>query len=456
MSWSEVNLDYHEIHAKFGGCLKKYYPSLITGGNAVSANVQTAKFKAHLGKILDTMKASEEKLKLNDALSIPVLSSSVLRYIIDNSNLEDLYLLKSLYEDMCEYFKKTPEQFVVIDLFDTELPSNNKNILYLEEKNKDYIMKVEDLHLKIINLSGIAGGSEFSSWSSAKVYTKEEAFGDMKIKPTECADNGEICSSKPVLEKIKEITKTTDIKDALKAAKEKTNCDSESCVIQAIGLPSDVVTRELELNFKASGPRDSRALLSNFNIDNTLMRWAREFDDFFCCPFAMMDFDKTKESLATVSIVDVYVGNYVLNLGQYGKVKRPNRTFACVLNTDVSTGPGLHWVAIFADMRDENHVTLEYFNSTGNPIRKPVIILFERWRKELMTPRKDFKGFKNVTIESVTSLSHQSRSDNNGCGVYSLNYCRSRLEGKPFKFFEEKLIDQETIYEFRKYLFRDK
>ncbi len=278
---------------------------------------------------------------------------------------------------------------------------------------------------------------------------EQKLFKDLIIKPTECTGDGEICSSKPVQEKMLEVAGTYDIEEALNKLKEKTDCKSESCVIQSkiLKLPGSVIEKELEINFKPKGPRNSTALLSNINIDNNMVRWAREYDNFFPCPFAMMDFDKTHESFSTISMPDVYNGNYVLDLGSFGKVKRKNNCFGCVVNTDTSNGPGKHWVAVFVDMRKPD-ATIEYFNSVGNPPPKPMIVWLERTKKTL-------NGlFKSVTVHSVTSVEHQFKDTE--CGVYSLFYIRKRLEGEDFSFFEDKdlIIKDDLIKNFRKFLFR--
>jgi len=233
------------------------------------------------------------------------------------------------------------------------------------------------------------------------------------------------------------------------------SCDSESCVIthpsfRKFGNSSGLATTnqingELETRFKAVGPREGNSLLSNVHIDETLQRWARVFTKFYCCPFAMMDFELNDDKLGKINISEVFEGKVPLEIGRKEVVLRPANTFACVLNTDTSSGPGKHWVALFVDNRDPV-CTIEYFNSAGNPPTKPVV----RW----MAKAKKRLAHKGVAAEivAVTDVDHQESQTE--CGVYTLYYVRRRLEGTPYTFFFERLVPDDLMTEFRKHCFR--
>jgi hypothetical protein len=65
----------------------------------------------------------------------------------------------------------------------------------------------------------------------------------------------------------------------------------------------------------------------------------------------MIDFEITNSELATFDWRQLY--------------KQGFRTFGSVINTDKSTGGGIHWFAVFGDFRDASAPTIEYFNSSG-------------------------------------------------------------------------------------------
>jgi hypothetical protein len=202
----------------------------------------------------------------------------------------------------------------------------------------------------------------------------------------------------------------------------------------------------LERSFKAAGPRDSLALLSNFNIDETLQRWARIYPRFFPCPFAMIDFDRNGDLFGTVDLPAVLAGRVAADLGPaHGKVRRPCDTFGCVVNTDPSHLGGHHWFAMFVDCRAEPW-TVEYFNSVGSPPPKPIVGWQERTRAALAALGKQ------VRAVIATDLDHQDSQTE--CGLYSLYYIRRRLEGVPHTFFATERIPDAAMTEFRKHIFR--
>lgn len=265
-------------------------------------------------------------------------------------------------------------------------------------------------------------------------------------------------------------TADTPAAAAVRKAAAALKCDSESCVLVSLARARAVsdaeVRREFAHNFKPVGPRLGRALLSNSNIDNTLKRWADEFPDFCPCPFAMADFETNGDAFASADPA---------RLRTEGEAKgEPCRTFACVHNTDVSTGGGKHWVAVFVDMRADpagkDPWSVEYFNSAGHPPARPVVRWMERTRAQLEAARRQMAdasrapaardaGARDASTplavsRAVTSVAHQ-RSQTE-CGPYSLYYIRRRLEGAPVETFTDPKvrISDEAMEEFRRYLFR--
>lgn len=267
----------------------------------------------------------------------------------------------------------------------------------------------------------------------------------------ECVDeSGEPCSSRAVVHAIQSFV--IDVaagagaspKQAIGLAAAALNCDSESCILTHPDFRQYVVDtraldRDLEVRFKPVGPRDSTALLSNFNIDDTLRRWARAFPEFYPCPFAMMDFDRNGDQFGSIDLAQL--------LAAAGGAAA--ECFGCVINTDVSSGPGKHWVAVFVDGRPAAAApwTVEYFNSSGNPPPRAMVHWMERARAGLAAARGG-----PVRSLPVTDVDHQeSRTE---CGVYALYYIRRRLEGTPPEFFTRNVVPDADMVAFRKHLFR--
>jgi len=321
----------------------------------------------------------------------------------------------------------------------------------------------------------------------------KKLLDDLTTTPNECAEDvdrapGAPCSSKKMIGAITEFiqekhpdastgvksahlpTATTTDAATVRGAAAALGCDSESCVITHPSLRSFIVDQnimsrrdikqELDLRYKAAGPRDNVNLLSNVHLDETLRRWARVFPEFFPCPFAMIDFDRNGDYLGRVDLPKILRGEVSANLGPgIGHVRRKFTCFGCIVNTDVSSGPGKHWVELFVDARPPpgEPWTVEYFNSAGNPPPKAIVKWMERTRDDLARYRATLPGCedkKKCPVESisVTSVDHQDSQTE--CGVYTLYYIRRRLEGTSYKFFFEEFVPDAAMTAFRAHIFR--
>ena len=260
---------------------------------------------------------------------------------------------------------------------------------------------------------------------------------------------------------------STDEAQAVRRAALVLGCNSESCIVThpkfrsfVAGLENiggtHLLDIELDRRFKTEGPRNSTHLLSNFNIDGVLQEWAVTFPEFYNYNFNMMDFEVVGGSLARTDVAGILEGRESQNLGKMGGlIQRPCNTFGCVLNTDVSTGHGKHWVAVFGDCRGEGEWTVEYFNSAGNAPPGPVTRWLENSAARLMEyrmahPRKF--GVGEVTSIPLTDIRHQDSQTE--CGLYTLYYIRRRLEGAPLSEFRSARIPDNAMVEFRKHIFR--
>lgn len=320
-------------------------------------------------------------------------------------------------------------------------------------KTDDNIITNDIISSDIIHTDDIIGGednieniNEINSGDNVLITNTNES---------ECNNNTGVCSSEKIVNLMSKFIQSSGNKEeVVKKIEQKLKCDSESCVLihpefdkfikDEIG-DNNIIKYELNKNFKTKGPRSNTNLLSNFNIDETLLRWGREFNDFYPCPFSMIDFKIISNTFGIINLADIVNGKIfyfdLLNDKHYG----PFKTFACVLNTDVSTGRGKHWVCIFVDCRS-NIWTIEYFNSSGNPPHYDVNEWMEKQRSNLL------KIHNKVETITVTNIVHQK--SNTECGMYVLYYIRSRLDGISYNHFLTKRIDDSDVTKFRKHVFR--
>jgi hypothetical protein len=216
------------------------------------------------------------------------------------------------------------------------------------------------------------------------------------------------------------------------------DCNSESCVLKrkdfATFASKNGLGDILDKFFKPAGPSTTFGLLSNFNIDDVIDQFEERFANrkFLHIPFQMRDFEKVGTGLATVDIAD--------------KFRKDYKTFGVVLNTDSSSGNGIHWFCLFGEHIGDK-IILEYFNSSGRPPLQEVQAWLQKTKHHL------YKSL-NVPVEIHYSTGIRFQSDEHSCGVYCLCYIWLRLENVSPKWFKAENFGDKLMHKARKNLFR--
>ena len=103
-----------------------------------------------------------------------------------------------------------------------------------------------------------------------------------------------------------------------------------------------------------------------------------------------------------------------------------------IINTDVSTGTGIHWYAMFVDLKRN---IISFFDSYGEKPYKETMIIAERIRD-------DFQGGNKLKIE-WNKKRHQY--DDYNCGMYSMYFIIKKLEGKTMAEINRSKIDTKKM-----------
>lgn len=234
------------------------------------------------------------------------------------------------------------------------------------------------------------------------------------------------CMSKNAENEILKKVGVKNIDDAI----DKVKCGTEKCVVKEV-----LGEHHVELNrYKRNGPANNDDLLSNHDIDGKLKELAQKYKDFYPIKFQMIDFEKQQTELANIDFVDLREKGY--------------KRFAVVLNTDTSDGPGEHWFVLYIDFTNPNLCVIEYFNSSGRVLYSEV----EKWVAKIRN--KIFKeSDSHCEYIHTSKIVHQKSKTE--CGVYSLYYIWSRLEGVKWQYFRDNRIPDGDMYKFRKSLFHE-
>lgn len=100
--------------------------------------------------------------------------------------------------------------------------------------------------------------------------------------------------------------------------------------------------------------------------------------------------------------------------------KKGKTQFGIVFNTDVSSGPGEHWVAVFCDVRPElEHPRMTYFDSYAQSPEPEIKTLMRQWKRDWDASLQHTKPME-LTYNKTR---HQYKDSE--CGMYCLyfHYC---------------------------------
>lgn len=283
-------------------------------------------------------------------------------------------------------------------------------------------------------------------------------------KVSECAFhvNGEhgVCAPKPTINRVRKFlislpgysesaVKSYSDEEVIKTAKTELKVDTEAAVYESPRVRDLIggaaVRKTLMDYFKAEGPADSTALLDNFNIDETLSKWALHSEQmfkgkkFYHIPFQMIDFAHQGTELSTLDIKKLMDDGY--------------SSFGVILNTDRSSGRGKHWFALYGDLAhkgtSDDPIILEYFNSSGNSPMSEVSDWMESTQQALL---KDHGIYADIYRSAKRRLQNSMTE----CGVWSLMYILSRLKGHGSDWFYKTSANDADMIKLRKFLFRNK
>jgi hypothetical protein len=177
--------------------------------------------------------------------------------------------------------------------------------------------------------------------------------------------------------------------------------------------------------------------LSSLDIDNVEKDFMHVFSKYKYLGAIPIDFDKKSEtgkcivsSLCSIKIKDLYDKGY--------------RQIGIVFNTDVSSGPGQHWIALFANLDPKyENARITYFDSYSKKPEPEIQRLMFRWKEQW-----DSTGIHNKPTE-LTYNSTRHQYEDSECGMYCLYFHWCCLVGIPM----ENRVPDDVVRSFRGVLY---
>lgn len=201
-------------------------------------------------------------------------------------------------------------------------------------------------------------------------------------------------------------------------------------------IVAHMITKQKAPDSWVTNPTD---WLSDHDIVKVEKEFEELFKDYKFLGCVTIDFDlKSPEGQC---IVDTLCSTKLRDLYKKGKTK-----LGIVFNTDVHTGPGEHWMAVYCDISPDVNPRITYFDSYAKKPEKEVQRLMLRWSDEWNST-----GIHDKPMETTYNTTrHQFK--NSECGMYSLFFHHCCLNNIPM---DEKIPD-DVMNAFRNVLFRTK
>lgn len=216
-------------------------------------------------------------------------------------------------------------------------------------------------------------------------------------------------------------------------------CDNESCWIDKTNLDYSE-KRKLHGNYRPRMPSEwktnPREWLDTFSIQNVLRQYQKKHKDFFFPGAVPIDFDHRFSQ-------NNCVVNELCNIDVNGLLKRGKNKLGVVFNLDKHNESGSHWIGMFAHL---NEGKIYFFDSYGYEPPNEVKILINRIKSQL-----ESNGI--ATKVQYNDIRHQRKHSE--CGTYCIHFIVKMLEGESFENISKNIIDDDTMFSYRKLFFND-
>lgn len=224
------------------------------------------------------------------------------------------------------------------------------------------------------------------------------------------------------------------------------DCKSESCWVTLNEIIRHLTPDELNRFKNSFRPQMPRTWLKNKNewastsdIEKVLKQYEEHHKDFKCYGALPMDFDlKHGNSCVSGDLCNIDLKEHMEN----GKHK-----IGSVFNLDDHDEPGSHWVSLYMELKPccRENPSIYYFDSIADKPTKEINNLVDNLSEQ----------YKSMTGEDMeflyNDIQHQKR--NTECGIYSIHFITSMLEGKDFDDYIKEIKRDDYMEKYRDFYY---
>lgn len=204
------------------------------------------------------------------------------------------------------------------------------------------------------------------------------------------------------------------------------NMNFDSCILKNYDAQFNKLVKK---TFKPRGPDGQYDWLSSIDIANVMEQYMKKYKDFVFFGPLPIDFANFESGLNKLNLK---------------KLRKTKKKIGIIFNTDPSYKSGEHWISMFIDLENK---TICFFDSVGSTPPPEVIVFMNKMIKMA-------KEQLNIRLKKIINTK-QHQYKNTECGVYSLYFIISRLQGKSCDFINNKIVKDEEINKMRKKFFRN-
>lgn len=188
--------------------------------------------------------------------------------------------------------------------------------------------------------------------------------------------------------------------------------------------------------------KDPKTWLSNVDIDAVMQQYARVTKKFVYMGTWPTDFaERIKDSGKCVRMCSPQ---------PVSEAFRRKALAACVVNLDVHTGSGTHWVAIAIDCRQGGVPKLFFYDPTGRPPPR-------RWMKKsawaVITSGVPGSTTRRKMLHSAVYNCAAHQRQDTECGIFSMMCIDALISGRTFEEHCRNALSDEDAFRHRKVLF---